>query len=106
MYAKVHQRTIMESGRPVTRKIVAVCDAALLGKVFRQGELVLDLQKYRSFYAGEKVTQGRLALLLADAPNVNLVGPKAIAAAALAMKINPARAKTIGGVPHLQVYRV
>ncbi|MFH1107561.1 MAG: DUF424 family protein [Candidatus Micrarchaeota archaeon] len=106
MYAKVHERTIMESGRPVVRRIVAACDADLLGRVFSEAGMILDLKKYRSFYEGDKVTAGELAVLLEGAKNVNLVGRKTIAAASDCMKITPAGLKKIRGVPHLQIYFV
>ena len=106
MYAKLHERTIMESGRPAVRRILAACDAELLGRVFREGDAVLDLQKYRSFYEGGKVTQGELAVLLKESVNINLVGKKTIAVAGKCMKLSPAGVKKIGGVPHLQIYFV
>ena len=104
--AKVHERTIIESGRPVTRRIVAACDAELLGRVFRDGEVILDLQKYRSFYDGGKVSEGELAVLLAGAKNINLVGKKTIAVAGKCLEVNPAGVRKIKGIPHLQIYLV
>ena len=106
MHAKVHERTIIGSGRPAIRRIVAACDSELLGRVFREGEAVLDLQKYRSFYEGEKVTEGELAAMLEGAGNINLVGEKTIAVAGKCLKVNPAGARKIKGVPHLQIYFV
>ncbi len=102
--AKVHVRPVVGSGRPSIRRIVAACDAELLGKVFREGEMVLDLKKYRSFYDGEKVTEGELAVLLKDAENINLVGKKTIAAAGKRINVDSAGVRKIKGIPHLQIY--
>ncbi|MEK6954952.1 MAG: DUF424 family protein [Candidatus Micrarchaeota archaeon] len=106
MKAKVHKRITMEGGREVVKRIVAICDEELLGKVFEEGDLVLDLVKYRSFYDGEKVSEGQVADLLEGAMSYNLVGKKSIAAATKAIAINPKGIKTIKGVPHLQIYYV
>lgn len=96
----------MEGGRQVEKRVVAICDADLLGKVFEQGDLVLDLQKYRSFYDGEKVSEEGVAKMLEGAMSYNLVGKKSIAAATKVLKIDIKGVKKIKGVPHLQVYYV
>ena len=36
--------------------ILAMCDEELMGKVLKAGKLVLDLDKYASFYNGELVS--------------------------------------------------
>ena len=90
----------------VEKRIVAICDADLLGKVFEEGERVLDLQKYRSFYEGEMVTEKGVAELLEGAMSYNLVGKKSIAAAGKVIRIDPKSVMKIGGIPHLQVYFV
>ncbi|MFH1443752.1 MAG: DUF424 family protein [Candidatus Micrarchaeota archaeon] len=90
----------------VERRVVAICDKELLGKVFEEGELVLDLQKYRSFYEGESVTVAEVGKMVEGAGNINLVGKKAIAAASKNIEIDKRMVRKIGGVPHLQIYRM
>jgi hypothetical protein len=91
----------------VETTIIAACDEELLGKVYsgRNG-VQLDLQKYRSFYEGERVTEKQLAKLLIGARNVNLVGNKSIAAASTVLPLSQKNARTIGGVLHLQFYQL
>lgn len=38
-------------------KIVAVCDSELIGKILKEGELVLNLEKYANFYKGDEVDE-------------------------------------------------
>ncbi len=100
--AKVHTRIV--SG--FQRSIVALCDTELLGKTFSQGEVVLDLKAYRSFYEGSAISEIEAIELLRNAENVNIVGEKAIAAAQKAFGAKKVSVKKIKGVPHLQFYRV
>jgi len=103
IHVKVHERNAFGE----VRRIVAACDSALLGKVFEgPNGRFLDLKVYRSFYEGEKVSQDELAEILSHAGNINLVGEKTIEAAVKAFPQAKAKPFMIGGVPHLQIYRV
>ncbi len=86
--------------------ILALCDREHLGKVFREGELRLDLKTYSSFYKGELVTAEGARRALMDADSLNLVGKRSIALAAKLGLVSKAGVRTIGGVPHVQVYRI
>ncbi len=91
----------------VTRSVTALCDAELIGSVLKSGGgngCVIDLQKYKAFYAGELVDETRAAEIASQAYNLNVVGEKALAAARRAFEIR--NVKRIAGVPHAQVYRV
>lgn len=98
MYMKVHERD--------GSKIVALCDQEHLGRVFREGELVLDLKTYSSFYKGEIVSAENARRELADADSLNLVGRRSVALAKKLGLISSPDVRTIGGVPHVQVYRI
>ncbi len=86
--------------------VLALCDSELLGKVFESGDLVLDLKKYRAFYDGEKASEKTVVESLAGAANVNAVGERSVALACKALGVSKAGVRKIGGVPHLQVYRL
>jgi len=86
--------------------IVAVCDKQCLGKKFESGGLVLDLGLHRRFYEGELVGEEEVKNALCNAGSINIVGDKSIELAAKALGVSKAGAKKIGGVSHLQVYRV
>ncbi|MBU1197710.1 DUF424 family protein [Candidatus Micrarchaeota archaeon] len=106
MYAKVHERRFLQNDREVVRRITAICDASLLGKIFEEKGMVIDLKKYRSFYEGDKVAAKKAEQLLKEATNANLVGKKSVGLALKVMKGNASSVKTIQGIPHLQIYFV
>ena len=73
MYLKIHEN--------VQGKVVAACDAGLIGKVFEDKGGYLDLERYKGFYVGDKATDARLKAALKDFGSANLVGKKTVAAA-------------------------
>mgnify|MGYP006311337783 CR=1 FL=1 len=85
-------------------RVIAVCDADLLGRVLREGGVVVDLDKYRSFFEGEPVEAEQLKELLDEESNLNVVGEKAVAA--LGGIVDSSCVKRVQGVPMVQVYRV
>ncbi|MFA6213706.1 MAG: DUF424 family protein [Candidatus Micrarchaeia archaeon] len=97
MYLKMHASPDGE--------IAALCDIELIGKVLESGKLRLDLSAYAPFYLGRKVGEKEAVEALSRAQNANIVGKKALAAAKKA-GLAVSHAKTIGGVPHLQLYRM
>jgi hypothetical protein len=96
----------MKTFKKDKEKIVAVCDAELIGKVLREGELVLNLEKYASFYTGEEVSEVTVEKELLTATSINLVGEKAIAVAKRMRLINESNIVKIQNVPHVQIYRI
>jgi len=94
---------IMESS---DGKIVAACDRELIGKVLREGRLMLDLEKHAGFYRGEICSPDSLAKALRGAASINLVGERSIACAVGAGIANKESIIFIAGVPHLQIYRI
>jgi hypothetical protein len=97
MYLKTHASPDGE--------IVALCDIELIGKVLVKGKMRLDLSAYAPFYLGKKVDEKEAVEALKLAQNANIVGKKALAAAKKA-GLAVSHAKTISGVPHLQVYHL
>ena len=94
---------VQESGKSV---IVALCDRELIGKEYCEGEIVLDLKAYSSFYKGQAVAEAEALAALRNATSINLVGKKSVG---LAKKLGLAgkdKIRKICGIPHLQVYRI
>ena len=106
MKAKIHHKLILVGQAEVERTTLAVCDEDLLGKVFEEGDAILDLKTYRSFYDGESVTEAEAIELIKAAKSMNIVGKKSIAAARKAIGVSEKSVKKIGEVPHLQVYYI
>lgn len=86
----------------VHENVVACCDAELVGKVFEEGKLFLDVSK--GFYGEEYFEEEDVIKVLKDAKNLNLVGEKIIALALREGFINEEDVIRIQGVPHVQVY--
>jgi len=97
MYLKIHSTP--------NGDVVAICDAVLIGKILSQGKMRIDLEKYSGFYIGEKVEPESAIAALRAAPNANIVGEKSLAAAKTA-GLEVSGAIKIGGIPHLQLYRI
>ena len=97
MYVKIHVSP--------TGEIVALCDTELIGKVLAEGKKRLDLEKYAGFYKGEKISEAKAVLILSETENANIVGEKSVKAAKKA-GLDISGTIKIGGVPHLQLYRI
>jgi hypothetical protein len=87
-------------------KIVAVCDAELIGKVLREGELVLNLEKYAGFYQGEQVDESMVEKELLTATSINLVGEAAVGVAKRMKLVKESDVVKIQKVPHVQIYKI
>lgn len=84
------------------RKVVAVCDAELLGKRFVEGQMQLDVKK--DFYRGDKMEEDRVVKLLQEADKedatFNLVGERAVSAGIKAGIVDAQGVIKIAGIPH------
>jgi len=98
MYMKLH-----DHGKTFT---LALCDKELIGKVFTKGELVLDLKDYASFYKGAEVGEQEASESMKSASSLNLVGKRSVAIAIKLGLAGEGDVRKIGGVPHVQIYRV
>lgn len=98
MYLKIHESA---SG-----KVVAVCDAALIGKVLEGEGAFMDLDRYRGFYVGEKVAGGRVREALASFDSANIVGEEAVG---VALEMGLARKEDVMYIkktPYIQIYKL
>lgn len=84
--------------------VVAACDKDLLGKMFREGELHIEV--VRDFYEGEDVDEETLVNRLSIATIANLVGELTVRIAIEHKFINEECVLRIAGVPHAQMVRV
>lgn len=87
-------------------RVVAVCDSDIIGKTLREGEVVLDLDKYRSFYEGNISTQSSIRKEMENATSMNIVGETSIGIAIGLGVIKKGDVKRICDVPHVQIYRI
>ncbi len=80
--------------------LVAACDADLLGKTFREGDLRLEVS---SFYEGDVVSEEQFVAHLRLATIGNFVGRETIGAAQRAGFVGEDGVLWIEGVPHAQM---
>jgi len=84
--------------------IVAVCDRDILGKKFKEGNLVLKLDE--SFYKGSEAREDEIKEALTCASIANIAGEKAIACAVGCGCIDPDTVIYIDGIPHAQMVQI
>ncbi len=84
--------------------MVAVCDRNIIGKKFREGELVLKLDE--SFYKGDEVSEKEVQEALLSATIANITGEKAVACAVGCGCIDPETVIFIESIPHAQMVRI
>lgn len=82
------------------RKVVAICDKDILGKVFVQDEMQLDLSSL--FYHGKKSSIEQTIEVMKAADDLNLVGVKTIALAIEQKVIIEENVRKIAGIPYAQ----
>lgn len=85
------------------RLILSLCDEKLLGKIFSQGDLQLDLTS--DFFKGEKMDEEKINLFLKQAFVINAVGEKSVDFCYKAGIFNKENINKIECIPHAQIVR-
>ena len=98
MYLKIHHN---QSG-----KIIAVCDEDLIGKVLEDENKYMDLDKFRNFYIGEKVSEEKVNEALKSFGSVNIVGKKSVKIAIDMKLVGKQDIMYINRVPYIQIYNI
>ena len=80
--------------------VIAVCDPDLVGKVFEEGDLRLDLSG--DFYKGDIIEKTEVGDLIRNADCVNLVGKNSVKLGVSEGIIEEGHIKFIDGIPHAQ----
>jgi hypothetical protein len=84
--------------------LLAVCDAEILGKTLREGEIVFCITE--QFYKGAKVTIEEAVTMIANSTIVNLVGKNIVGEAIESGYVHPEAVLNIEGVPHAQIVKL
>ena len=84
--------------------LVNICDEELLGKTFREGEVVLRVTS--SFYGGEKVDEEKVKEMIEEGDIISLVGERSIGVAISLGYAVTSAVKKVQGVPHLNIYKL
>jgi hypothetical protein len=83
------------------QRLLAACDAELLGTRHQEGKLRLDVTP--SFYDGSRVDAATLQMYLGSCTVANLVGARTVDLAIALGLVDPGNVLRIGGVPHAQL---
>ncbi len=89
--------------------VVAMCDKTLIDKVLTEGEAVMDIKTYASFYNEKLVGKDEAKKLIGDADDVysaNIVGKESVAVALEMKMIEEENVLRIQEVPYAHAYRV
>lgn len=92
---------IIRRGKEV---LVAACDAEILGKTLRKGELVFEVRE--NFYGGYKMRIREAVGLIRGATTANLVGLNIVKTAVEEGLVHPDAVLVIAGVPHAQIVKI
>lgn len=98
MYIRIHET-------PQDR-VVAACDEELIGRVLEDGKARLDLERYRSFYAGAKAGADELRNALGAFSSANLVGKGPVDVAVAMGLAGEKDVMYINRIPYIQIYRL
>lgn len=82
------------------QRLVAACDADLLGTNHSEGKFKLDVTP--GFYDGLRVGESDLSAYLRSATVANLVGPNVVDVAVRLGLVDPENVLRIAGIPHAQ----
>lgn len=84
--------------------LVAVCDEEILGKTFKEGNLILDVNE--NFYKGELLPINEAINIVKKATIANLVGKNIVSKAIEEGLIHPEAVLRIKSIPHAQIVKM
>jgi len=87
------------------KKIVAICDDDLQGRVIEENDKILDLSA--DFYKGKHIDEEQTTVIMKKSNNLNLVGEQTIALALKEKIIEKENIRTIKSIPfaHTSIIR-
>ncbi len=101
VYVKIH--TTADISQDFS-EVVAICDKELLGKEFREGDVVLSVNE--EFFKGFITTLEEAMHHARNAPIVVLAGEASVSRAVKEGLIHPDAILRVGGVPYAQVVKL
>lgn len=90
--------------KTATEIVVAACDTDIVGKVFEEDDLSLEVKK--DFYCGDAMSLEECSAHLIEATILNVVGEKAVSKAVELGLVDPGNVLKIGGTVHAQMVRL
>jgi len=88
-------------------KMIAMCDEELIGKVFKEGKIELDLKQYGGFYKGDLITEeDAKAQLDHKVYSANVVGERSVKLLLDAKLVSESDVKTVQGVRFVYLFKI
>jgi hypothetical protein len=86
--------------------MLAMCDADLIDKVLKDGDIEINIKDYSDFYKGELIdSKSAKGIINAEGiQSANVIGNEAVAAAIENSVIEKAHVKRIKNIPYAQAY--
>jgi hypothetical protein len=84
--------------------LLAMCDAEILGRTFRKGEIVFHVKE--EFYKGTKVSIEEAIDMIENSTIVNMIGKNVVQKAIEKGHVHPEAVINIEGVPHAQIVKL
>ncbi|MGC8669668.1 MAG: DUF424 family protein [Candidatus Micrarchaeia archaeon] len=101
VYIKIHDT---ENGI-----MLAMCDEHLIDKVIQEGDVIIDIKGYNSFYKGEKLSYDiakKKVSELSDIYSANIIGDESIEIALSAKIISKKGISWVEKIPYAHSYSV
>jgi len=92
---------LKKTGRNV---LLCICDAEILGKIFREGKITFRVKE--DFYRGRRVAVEEALDLIEASTIVNMVGKNVVKKAIERGFVHPEAVLNIEGVPHAQIVKI
>lgn len=87
----------------IVKRVVGACDEELLGKTFREEDLILEVNE--EFFGGELMELDEAVAIIEMANNVMAVGERLVNKLVEAGLVHPLAIRRIGGVPYTLILR-
>ncbi len=101
--ASVYVRVVEVDEGGVVRRVAGVCDEELLGRVFREGDLVLEVNE--EFFGGHVVELDEAVAIVESSDNVMAVGELVVSRLIEAGLVHPLSVNRIAGIPYALILR-
>ena len=87
--------------------MIAMCDEELIGKVYREANVELDLDRYADFYRGKLLDEERARGMIAaeELYTANIVGDDSVGLFLKQGLVSKSDIKRVQGVPFVHIYK-
>ncbi len=88
-------------------RMIAMCDEELMGNIFEEGKIIIDLEHYGGFYKGELLTEDDARKQLGPAVySANVIGNRSVKLLIEAKLVKESDVKTVQGVKFVHLFKV